>query len=81
LGSHSSFDTLQQARNKAISFPKQGKYIAEIAAAGVVGITYEQSFGAGHYTVWSEPAICVANIVATYPVHDAAKGTVDEDAV
>jgi hypothetical protein len=77
----STFDTLQQARNKAISFPKQGKYIAEIAATGVMGITYEQSFSSGHYTVWAEPAICVAHVVAIHPVHEAAKGTVDEDAL
>jgi hypothetical protein len=26
----STFDTLQQTRNKAISFPRQGKYVAEM---------------------------------------------------
>jgi hypothetical protein len=77
----STLDTLQQARSKAISFPRQGKHVAESAVASVTGITYEQSFGAGHYTVWAEPAICVANIVAIYSVHDAAKGTVNEDAL
>lgn len=70
----SAFDTLDQACNKAISFPRQGKFIAEIAVEGVPGITYEQSFSLGHYTIWAEPAICVANIVAIHIVHDAAKG-------
>ena len=77
----STFDTLQQARNKAISFPRQGKFVVEIAVAGIIGRTCEQPFSPGHYTVWAEPAICVANIVAIHPVHDAAKGSDDEDAV
>jgi hypothetical protein len=77
----STFDTLQQTRNKAISFPRQGKYVAEIAVAGITGITYEQSFGSGHYTVWAEPAICVRNVVAIYMVHDAEEGRGDEESV
>ena len=77
----SAFDTLKQARNKAISFPKQGEFVAEIAVAGIEGITYEQSFSPGHYTVWAEPTICVRNVVAVYAVHDATKGSSDEDSV
>lgn len=77
----SAFDTFDQARNKAISFPRQGKFVAEIAVADIPGITYEQSFGPGHYTVWAEPAICAANVVAIFAVRYAPKGQGDEKAL
>jgi hypothetical protein len=47
LRGFSAFDTLERARNKAISFPAQGHWVAEVAVADIAGITYEQSLSPG----------------------------------
>lgn len=67
----SAFDTLEGARDQAWRYRKLGEFIAEIAVVGIMGVQYEQSFGAGYYTIWAEPDICVQNIIRVYLVWDA----------
>jgi hypothetical protein len=45
-----------------------GSYIAEIAIRAGSRITYQQTYRRDHFTVWSDPDICLASVVAVYPV-------------
>lgn len=65
----STFDTVERARKKAVRFPIQGDFVAEIDITPESGIRYERTLtSSGHYTVWGDPdtvlehATCVARV-------------------
>ncbi len=63
----STFETLEQAREKATAFPTQGAFIACIAIPDDGRITYERTGRApGHHTVWGDPDVLFGCFIAVY---------------
>src|SRR5437764_1395720 len=52
----SVFDSLDLSRGNAAIFPRLGRFIATLVIPLDSAILYEKTRGAGHYTLWGEPA-------------------------
>jgi hypothetical protein len=56
------------ARARSLARRGMGTHIAEIAIGASSHIAYEQTYRRDHYTVWGDPDVCLASVVAVYPV-------------
>ncbi len=71
----SVFETLDQARQKAIAFPAQGAFIAALAIPNAGRITYERTGRTeGHYTLWGDADDLLKCVTSVQPVHVREKG-------
>ncbi len=76
----SVFETLEQARQKAIAFPAQGDFIATIVIPDDSRIRYERTGRSeGHHTLWGTPNDLLQCVVAVESVRTVTEDDGDED--
>ena len=67
----SVYDTFTRARKRAIGFTNLGNHVAELRLAVDDEVRWERTtHGRGHYTVWGDPDLLLARVVAVWPVID-----------
>ncbi len=65
----SVYNTEAQARRKARAYPVLGRYIAAVELPEHPAIRMERTLAsAGHHTLWADPELLLANVVAVVPV-------------
>ncbi len=70
----SMYDSYEQARHTARTFPRLGRFIAMVRLSMGGTVRYEQTGASerGHFTVWGDPAellSLVVSVAAVEPLH------------
>lgn len=64
----SLFDSAELASSAARASPWLGAYVAAVAVPPETPIQFEQTYRAGHWTLWGEPAHLLALVVSVESV-------------
>jgi hypothetical protein len=64
----SHYETAELARKTALRYPQIGRFIAMVRVTDDSGFRVEQTFRAGHYTIWGDPEALLAAAVAIQPI-------------
>jgi len=68
----STWDTLHEARRRAMANPHQGQFIAAIEIPSDGRITYKRTgTNEGHYTLWGNADVLLKQVIALIPVWTA----------